>query len=743
MEKRRTCLMVSLAAFWAASVWAAAPVHDDVLVYLDGTMANGDVVNGATSPAALMTSLQAGSVANAFAVTDDVPAAYLADGHVDAAGYANAVALTVTGTSGEGTCVAITDSSPSYTQADFTYEMFFKGRMSTGQRKIFHQPQGWRLYIDENGRLELINGGWSNTMVTTDVVADGQWHHVAVVYDTTEKTIAVYVDYALVKRVSHTIGTSPNPIAYVYGSIAGSCCDEIRLTRRTLRPAQFLRDASKCLPGVDPARTLAATDEDTVVYAGFSGVPDASWLNDMRLFDHTKPRLRVSSAYDPPEYVVPAGLSEIFPAQWADAPALTNTVAFRAYARPDQSVSTRLWGELPGTFHTGDFTYEFFFKADLASLYPVGRDTLYLLTAPGRFHLVIRNAMGDLVVWGSDWSQKAIKRDVINGTWRHVAVTWDQATRTLRFFLDGVQFGSQVRTEDFSAATSSAFGIGCFPTALGDNNFRDMTIDELRITARRLEAKELLSAARQPFYRETAAALTFEASKTANLVGSEIIAAVMNNKTSELVAIPDSEDATYACGTSSVRAASLMCYHVAKTNAEDNWNGGGLTLTDSVPALRTGSFTAETFLRIGQLSKTLDSYVFSQPGAWDLYVDAETQTLRAGAAGVGFAVSDKRVSLNRWHHLAYVYDAAAKTCTAYLDYAPIGSVSSVDVLAASDAEVKDILYYGGRTAWDWGLVNCFAEAWFDELRITRRALTVPEFLTRTVGDARGLQVIVR
>jgi hypothetical protein len=99
--------------------------------------------------------------------------------------------------------------------------------------------------------------------------------------------------------------------------------------------------------------------------------------------------------------------------------------------------------------------------------------------------------------------------------------------------------------------------------------------------------------------------------------------------------------------------------------------------------------------------------------------------------------------MNRWHHLAYVYDADAGTCTAYLDYSPVGTISGVTDLAGPGTAVGGHIYYGGKSEWSWGLINCFAEAWFDELRITRKALCPAEFLKIDLNLTPGLHIIIR
>ena len=742
MKNMSKCLVaVSAAVMFGGSLPAAAPLNEDVIVYIDGSMENGAVKNLSISSQALSAEMADIGNGKYSIVESDLPAARLVNGVADDEGYDNGIALSASPTKDQGACVSFSDSSPSYTQTDFTCEMFIKASKPDWQKYVFSHPNGWRLYMNNGGKLDLINGNWSKTLITTGYIADESWHHVAVVYDADAREIAVYVDYSLVDRVSYTMGTAPNTNFGLYGGLVGAAYDEVRITRRVLCPAQFIRDPSKRIEGIDMARVAKMTDEDTVIYASFSPDPAQSWRNELKLLDPSKPELTASYQYIPPEYIEPDGLTQIFPASYADAAATMNTKAFHAYARQGETQSMRLTSALAPSFSHNDFTMEFFFKGDRNTIYPDNRDTIYLLTAPGRFHVVYK---GDhLKFWKSDWTDACQKHGVIDGGWHHLAVTWQQSSRTLRFYVDGVELGSQVRAEDFSALTSADIGIGCFPGGLGDNNFGDMTIDEVRLTARCLEPDEMLATSRKPFYRKAVAALTFESSVAHNLVADGMVVTVANNKTSELVSADLAPETGYVCGNSGLRADSAKCYHVAKSEPENNWNGGGLKLTDAEPALRSDSFTVETFIKIGKLSPTLDSYVFSQPGAWDLYIEAATHKLKASAGASVFATSSKRVSMNRYHHLAYVYDADAGTCTAYLDYNPVGTVSGVTDLAEPGAAVGGHIYFGGKSEWSWGLINCFAEAWFDELRITRKALCPAEFLKIDLNLTPGLHIIIR
>ena len=737
MKKELSARVLALACSACATTAFAAIPSADVAFWLDGTLVDGSVVNKATSPDALPSVTASG--ANWFGTASGgLVAERLRDGCADLNGFANSSMLSISGSSSSGATVTFTDSSPSYTQSAFTFEMFFKCANQPGsQRYIFHHVNAWRLYMSASGQLQLIKGDWSGTLLTTQSITDGDWHHVAVVYNPGK--FYVYIDHYLVGTANYTIGTSPATSPSVNGSIPGSFYDEVRLVRRALKPGQFVQKPEQ-FPAYDFAHVQDAADEDTVVYAGFSQYADNIPLNELQLADPAKPALAVSYATAPTYDAPGAGFADAYAASWADAPGWTNATTFHAAAASGGTSSARLVASPSLSFYAGDFTIEMFFRCEAGNALLGSYGQAYLLYSPGRFYVYLDN--GKLAVWNSAWGTVGSKSGIVDGAWHHLAVTWEQESRMLRFYVDGTLVCSQTRDSDFSAATNASLYMGSADNP-GANNFKDAQFDEIRMTARRLDPKGFLCFSRRTFYRETTAALTFESAIALNSASTEISVGSANNKTHELASPGVAPGADYSCGTTGVRLASASCYHAAKTSIDDNYNGGGLKLYDNSGTLCDGSFTAETFIRIGRLSQTLDSYVFSRPESWALYVDAATRKLKASACGATFATSPRRVTLDGWHHLAYVYDADTRTCTAYLDYMAIGSVSGIDVLLKAGASTSNYVYYGGKSEWSYGLVNCFGEAWFDELRITRRALSAEEFLRADVARQRGFIVLFR
>jgi len=153
-------------------------------------------------------------------------------------------------------------SIPGYLHpSNFTVEAFIKMRgdpvwpLIAGKVRYGDYPT-WSLSVSasqircrfdtfpDGGPIDGANG-FNQGFYTGVSVTNGLWHHVAFSYETSTKTVKIYVDYVLKKT-----GTTVNPIVYTDGDIvigngAGECAfdgwiDEVRITPRLLTPAEFL-----------------------------------------------------------------------------------------------------------------------------------------------------------------------------------------------------------------------------------------------------------------------------------------------------------------------------------------------------------------------------------------------------------------------------------------------------------------------------------------------------------------------
>lgn len=88
-------------------------------------------------------------------------------------------------------------------------------------------------------------------IVVSDSVVDGKWHHIAFVYDEEAQTVALYLDYVMIKykpgiKLTHARPRGAWPDFYVGGAYAAGYnahdlqIDNVRVTRRALKMEEFL-----------------------------------------------------------------------------------------------------------------------------------------------------------------------------------------------------------------------------------------------------------------------------------------------------------------------------------------------------------------------------------------------------------------------------------------------------------------------------------------------------------------------
>ena len=203
---------------------------------------------------------------------------------------ARAVAFQTNGLSG-GCLVKV----PFFTQkffdnrrSSFTAECFFKTRgqmrgatqtifqigLTPTMKVLFKDDQPGRLYYcGNNNDVWRGSQGWRK-----DNPDDGQWHHVAFVYDEVVKQIRCYLDYrldlkicvtnAMNKDASLFIGANHNTAQLFDGWI-----DDVRVTKAALFPEAFLCTHDVAVNPDDPTRLFATFDNTcaTGPYPSFTG----------------------------------------------------------------------------------------------------------------------------------------------------------------------------------------------------------------------------------------------------------------------------------------------------------------------------------------------------------------------------------------------------------------------------------------------------------------------------------------
>lgn len=180
-------------------------------------------------------------------------------------------------------------------RGSFTAECFFKTRGPVGTSQTIFQigatPTMKVLFnADNSGRLFYCwnTNSWAGaagTHTDTNRPDDGQWHHVAFVYDDVRKQIRCYLDYRRDYAVCATNALDLNASLMVGGGYSGGkfgqCfdgwIDDVRVTKAALSPEEFLCTHDVAVKADDPTRLFAAFDGNagTGPYPSFTG----NWEN--------------------------------------------------------------------------------------------------------------------------------------------------------------------------------------------------------------------------------------------------------------------------------------------------------------------------------------------------------------------------------------------------------------------------------------------------------------------------------
>ncbi len=143
--------------------------------------------------------------------------------------------------------------------ADFTVEAFVKinqqmphHALIASKRRNGQTGATWSLSIDPGGRVrarfdtqpdtDAASGtGFNQSIGSSASLNDGEWHHVALTFESATRAVAIYVDYERCGR-----GVTSGPLVYdesvlVFGRGLDGWLDEVRITPAALHPEQFLR----------------------------------------------------------------------------------------------------------------------------------------------------------------------------------------------------------------------------------------------------------------------------------------------------------------------------------------------------------------------------------------------------------------------------------------------------------------------------------------------------------------------
>ena len=743
----------------ASSAFASAiAVDSDTILYLDcDTASFGN--NLATASDKLTPTSQKNAVLKT--VSDEM--ATLRDG-MNGTDAANGGFVYGMANGSRAALSSVWSGASSYCDGDFTFECFVRLDSSVSSsdvsgKYLLRHSGAWMIQFDSDGKPVWKNKSWKQNISPTSI-KDDKWHHLAVVGNRTTGTFAYYLDYALVSAAKYAVpagsadGTIEINCGYGLGnnSASGMAYDEVRLVKRALTPQEFVMPPAQAQTFLAAAAALAkarrpVVTDDTFVYApcddaylthgsemnalaGASGKPALA----LKLDDTSNTVMWASSAAAAP--------SPLYATSFADAASLANAGCLTLTGNGRMVMSDT-------SYLNDDFTLEFFFKCSSSELSAWKDNDAYLVHQSGAFYFRMGKANSGRVTANPGDKDTTPTTSYADGEWHHYAVVYEKASRRIRLYIDGERIASTTLSAELAASDTPLYiGAGCWSSG-AYHVVAKGSYDEIRLTQKALRAVEFLSPKRTPVLKETKAYLNFDAGVDpgkmlplveAASVGYKANAPTFTNVTDDVAA---SGYLATARGTETFANAASLAVDLGAS--EHDGKGGGYVVADPDYDFSTGSWTAETFFKVEGSTKWY-SYLFDCPDSWAVqFKNSGNNKLGCGVAGRDTVWTDVTLEDGQWHHVAVVSDADAKTISCYLDYKLLTCFENV-VDPLEDGKTRSpVLYYLGEATNAYSVTMGPQKGWYDEMRLTKRALAVTEFETRAGAglDATAMRLNAR
>ena len=639
--------------------------------------------------------------------------------------------------------------------------------------------EAWALYMTSNGKLEVrlrTVGSGTGAHVSgtggsgTKTINDGNWHHVAMVYDKTDGACHVYVDYT--ESFTYTVPTAPDdPITYVTGTeeqtslyIGGylvggdkgrmfnGCIDELRITQAALVSSQFLRftpdDSDEILHlRMDPHGYWGGEPSTKANYAA-----NYYTKNYIYAFNNSY----ISAKYTDCGGTVSFDGGEKFAATIYDGQNGAATFNYGSYSAATNadgkagflkvaSLTTRMTG---GNVETNmDYTVEAFFKTRTTGT-AYGPRTIYTLgTWPVAGAVVNNTADGRLCftwndgkAWRGTYSTETTAND---GNWHHIATVCDTARKQMRFYYDG-KLTAVSNNVDNVIQTGSSLFVGAKAPAnaaeTGNNGF-DGCIDDVRVTMRALAPSEFLTAngaAPAEGDADTVALMDFEDNYATSpypaLTGvGEGTAHSAEGKVPEFTRLD-----RYYCIDGSNGVKKVRGHKAVKLeDSQIVWPYSPLYEQDAFTveffADLTGLYGGGSPIRYigGTESTTADPvWALYKDTSYDSMLCLRIQLMKDGNTQGNYSAKwnfePNPIADGQWHHYALTVapkDGTNTVVELFRDYASLGAFELEGRLDYSIGK-------GGRLAIGAGAAQNKVKGWYDMLRFSRRVLSPEDFMCK-------------
>lgn len=382
-------------------------------------------------------------------------------------------------------------------------------------------------------------------------------------------------------------------------------------------------------------------------------------------------------------------------------------------------------------YTAGDFTFEIFLRADSdASL-------SYLVNHTGDAWRLQWNGSKQLV-FKKNWTALGTSAALNDGVWHHVAVVQDKTAGTLSYYVDYQLVSLSNETTELDSSSDQLI-IGAF-TRNGEYNYNlqstKCAYDEVRLVKRALSPLEFLTTRAYPVDSDTVAYMSFDSTTAAKYdidLGASRLGCDSRGRGSYSREVANNDKVSASLYPKARSSDSYEDDGVLLIDLGDGGNnaysGAGYVFSDSNHHVGTKSFTVEVFTKFTRLPADYWGYIFFQRNMWSVFVDKQGK-LAFDVTGKGTKFSAASlVGDNTWHHLAVVYDAPRGTYSFYLDYSLFHRFTDV---AFDESAHNGKFAFGGNeddTNNNWSMSGGVNGALYDELRITKRALSVAEFIT--------------
>ena len=355
----------------------------------------------------------------------------------------------------------------------------------------------------------------------------------------------------------------------------------------------------------------------------------------------------------------------------------------------------------------------------------------------------------------------AVSKKVDDGVWHHVAMTWAGGAAGPKVYLD-YECVTNITPRDGTAAGpfqydgTSVMRIGGYrgyvvpqddPTVAGFRRFPGL-IDEVRVSQVALASDQFLRL--EPLDPDVVEYLSFDNGPFGIALTTSV---PVNDSTYSRVCYAKQTDGSATFHTAvpdKFIAPDMMSEAVTNTSSfysatNSSGRAGYVKVPDITDAFGDDNldYTVELFFKTraanGVRNSTIDkSQTLFRIGEGALHnlaelsLNAETEgSLRfafttngvvvgGGPASVSSGATTNHLDNKTWHHVAFVNDTRARSVKVYTDY----KITHVATGVTPDWSAGQPLYVGcqpgGKQAFD---------GYIDECRVTRRALTVSEFLT--------------